>query len=72
MTNGTVKWFNNKKGFGFIKQDNGPDIFVHYSSINSEGFKSLKEGDLVRFEVKDGEKGPAALNVTLESANEEY
>jgi len=65
MANGTVKWFNNEKGFGFIEQESGSDVFVHYSSINSEGFRSLKEGDRVSFEVENGQKGPAASNVNI-------
>jgi CspA family cold shock protein len=64
MAEGTVKWFNDAKGFGFIEQDNGPDVFVHFSSIQSDGFKSLQEGDRVRFEVTQGQKGPQASNVT--------
>jgi len=64
MAEGTVKWFNDAKGFGFIEQDNGPDVFVHFSSIQSDGFKSLQEGDRVRFEVTQGQKGPQAANVT--------
>ena len=63
MGNGTVKWFNNKKGFGFIQQEDGPDLFVHFSSINTDGFKTLNEGDQVTFEVEDGERGPKAVNV---------
>jgi len=63
MAEGTVKWFNDAKGFGFIEQDNGPDVFVHFSSIQSEGFKSLAEGDRVTFEVVQGQKGPQAANV---------
>ena len=65
MANGTVKWFNEQKGYGFIKQENGQDIFVHYSAINGAGFKTLKEGDQVTFEVETGKKGPAAVNVTV-------
>ena len=64
MINGKVKWFNDKKGFGFIEQENGPDVFVHHSAINSSGFKSLSEGDLVTFEIEQGQKGPSATNVT--------
>ena len=63
MANGVVKWFNDAKGFGFIEQDNGVDVFVHFSSIQSEGFKSLAEGDAVTFEVTQGAKGPQAANV---------
>ena len=60
---GTVKWFNETKGFGFIQQAEGKDVFVHYSTINSKGFRSLKEGQRVSFEIKDGPKGPQADNV---------
>ncbi len=63
MAQGTVKWFNDAKGFGFIEQENGPDVFVHFSAIQSEGFKSLAEGDRVTFDVESGQKGPAATNV---------
>jgi CspA family cold shock protein len=60
---GTVKWFNNAKGFGFIGRDDGPDVFVHYSALVAEGYKSLQEGDNVEFEIVDGQKGPQAANV---------
>ncbi len=63
MAEGTVKWFNDAKGYGFIAQDSGGDIFVHHSAIQAEGFKSLEEGARVTFEVVDGPKGPAASNV---------
>jgi CspA family cold shock protein len=63
MANGTVKWFNADKGFGFITQENGPDVFVHYSAIEETGFKSLNEGDPVQFEVVPGPKGPQAKSV---------
>lgn len=60
---GTVKWFNDAKGFGFITREGGPDVFVHYSAVNSNGFKSLAEGDKVEFEVVEGQKGPQAADV---------
>lgn len=63
MAEGTVKWFNDSKGFGFIEQDNGPDVFVHFSQIQGDGFKSLGEGDRVNFEVTQGQKGPQSANV---------
>ncbi len=65
MEEGTVKWFNDAKGFGFIEQDNGNDIFVHFSAIKGEGFKSIQEGARVQFDVVSGPKGPAADNVTM-------
>jgi cold shock protein len=64
MSTGTVKWFNEKKGFGFITEDGGNDVFVHYSAIKEDGFKTLAEGDKVTFEVVKGPKGPQAANVT--------
>ncbi len=65
-TTGTVKWFNDKKGYGFITPEDGAkDCFVHFSAIQADGFKSLKEGQRVEFEIVDGDKGPAAQNVTL-------
>jgi len=65
MHNGIVKWFNQSKGYGFIEQENGPDVFVHHSGINSAGFKMLNEGDRVSFDIEQGKKGPAASNVTV-------
>lgn len=64
MKNGTVKWFNAKKGFGFICDEEGRDIFVHFSAVNMTGFKELQEGETVAYDVVDGEKGPQAANVT--------
>ncbi|MBE9569061.1 MAG: cold-shock protein [Proteobacteria bacterium] len=63
MAEGTVKWFNDQKGFGFIEQQSGKDVFVHHNAIEGEGFKSLNEGDSVQFEIVEGPKGPQAANV---------
>ncbi|OQX52097.1 MAG: cold-shock protein [Candidatus Cloacimonas sp. 4484_209] len=63
MTHGVVKWFNENKGYGFIKRDDGPDVFVHFSEIQGEGFKTLNEGDEVEFEIAEGDKGLKAVNV---------
>ena len=63
MANGTVKWFSDKKGYGFIEQEEGDDIFVHYSSITTSGFKSLSEGDRVTFDIEESDRGPVAKNV---------
>jgi cold shock protein len=63
MSKGKVKWFNDAKGFGFIEQEGGLDVFVHYSAIQMEGFKTLKQGQDVEFEIREGEKGPQAANV---------
>ena len=65
MANGIVKWFNDKKGFGFIEQEDGPDVFVHHSAIKATGFRSLKEGDRVSFDIEKGPKGPSAANVMV-------
>ncbi|QQD19800.1 cold-shock protein [Spongiibacter nanhainus] len=64
-TTGKVKWFNETKGFGFIEQESGPDVFVHFSAINGSGFKTLAEGQAVEFEVQAGQKGPQAANVNV-------
>jgi CspA family cold shock protein len=65
MAQGTVKWFNDQKGYGFIKREDGSDVFVHHTGINGSGFKTLREGDKVAFEIEQGRKGPAAVNVTV-------
>lgn len=64
MAEGTVKWFSDKKGYGFIEQENGPDVFVHFSSIVASGFKTLSEGERVKFDVEENERGPVAKNVS--------
>ncbi|WP_277290732.1 cold-shock protein [Streptococcus orisratti] len=64
MSQGTVKWFNAEKGFGFISQENGPDVFAHFSAIQSDGFKSLNEGEKVAFDVEQGQRGLQATNIT--------
>jgi len=66
MTNGIVKWFNASKGFGFIEQEDGPDVFVHHSGINAVGFKSSDDGDRFTCDIEQGQKGPAAVNVTVD------
>ncbi|MCK4395376.1 cold-shock protein [candidate division WOR-3 bacterium] len=63
MPRGTVKWFNENKGFGFIQQEDGPDVFAHFSEISGEGFKTLAEGDEVEFDIVEGDKGPKATNI---------
>jgi CspA family cold shock protein len=65
MADGIVKWFNEKKGYGFIAQEDGPDVFVHFSGIKADGFKSLQEGERVSFDIEQGPKGPSAVNVTV-------
>ncbi|MEE8416994.1 MAG: cold-shock protein [Desulfobacterales bacterium] len=65
MTNGVVKWFDDRKGYGFIEQEDGDDVFVHHSGINAAGFKSLNEGDRVTFDIEQGKKGASAVNVTV-------
>ncbi len=65
MTTGIVKWFNSKKGYGFLEQEDGPDVFVHHTGISGSGFKTLYEGDRVTFDIEQGTKGPAATNVTV-------
>jgi len=65
MSKGTVKWFNNQKGYGFISDEKGNDVFVHYTGLNMEGFKTLEEGARVEYEIVDGAKGPQATNVTV-------
>jgi CspA family cold shock protein len=68
IVRGTVKWFNNSKGYGFIGRDDGPDVFVHYSAITGEGYRTLQEGDTVEFEIVQGPKGPQAADVTKPGA----
>ena len=70
MAQGTVKWFNDKKGFGFIEQQEGKDVFVHYSAIAMDGFKTLSEGDQVIFDIIEGDRGPSAKNVVKASASD--
>jgi CspA family cold shock protein len=65
VANGIVKWFNDRKGYGFIEQEDGSDVFVHHSGIDAVGFKSLNEGDRVTFDIEQGKKGPAAVNVKV-------
>ncbi|ACN16359.1 CspB2 [Desulforapulum autotrophicum HRM2] len=65
MAEGIVKWFNDSKGFGFIEQENGPDVYVHHTGINSTSFKPLSQGDRVSFEIENGQKGTVAVNVTV-------
>ena len=65
MANGMVKWFNDHKGFGFIEQEDGPDVFVHHTGIDASGFRTLNEGDQVTFDIEQGKKGPAAINVRV-------
>lgn len=65
MLKGTVKWFSDKKGYGFIEQEDGPDVFVHFSGIAGDGFKTLAEGDQVTFEIQEGPKGASAVNVSV-------
>lgn len=65
MSKGTVKWFNNQKGYGFITAEDGKDVFVHFSGLNMEGFKTLEEGASVEFDISDGAKGPQAVNVEV-------
>jgi CspA family cold shock protein len=74
MPIGTVKWFNNQKGYGFISQEDGPDVFAHYTAITGDGFRSLREGEEVEFEITEGPKGPQAANIVrrgLKPAEEE-
>ena len=65
MANGIVKWFDEKKGYGFIEQEDGPDVFVHFSGISGSGFKSLNDGERVDFDIQEGQRGPQAVNVNV-------
>ena len=72
MPRGTVKWFNENKGFGFIQQEDGPDVFAHFSEISGEGFKTLAEGDEVEFDIVEGDKGPKATNIVKVGQSNPY
>lgn len=68
MAQGTVKWFNSEKGFGFISQENGPDVFAHFSAIQSDGFRTLNDGEVVTFDIEEGQRGPQAVNIVKVNA----